>query len=412
MDANSRLLRHAFDAAIAAADPALWLAPALAQVEPRAGEVRVLALGKAAIPMAETFGRVWRGAWRGLAVAPPGAARPVAGFTVLEGAHPVPDARSLAAGEAALAFAREGRPEDLLLVLMSGGASALACAPIPGVDLALKAHVTRVLLASGAGIGELNSVRRALSRLKGGGLARAAGTGRVLTLAMSDVPGDRLADIGSGPGLPSPTGAPEAMAALGAHAPDLADSLAGPIEAWAASLGPIEARTEGRVALPLDGGVRAAAAALAIAGWPVEQLGVIGGDVGPACDRHLRRLADGRRRAVVSGGELAVAVPSGAVGRGGRNQHFLLCLVASLAGRGGLWGLAADTDGVDGSSDAAGAWFDPDLLGEAVAAEAQAALAGFDAHGFFHRRGRLVATGPTGVNVGDLRILLIDPSAS
>jgi hydroxypyruvate reductase len=411
MDSHSQLLRRAFDAAVGAANPDLWLKPALETLEPPAGTVRVIALGKAAVPMAETFARTWRGPWSGLAVAPAGSTRTVDGFLVLEGAHPVPDGRSAAAGDAALAFARGGGPDDLLLVLMSGGASALACAPIPGVSLAQKAEATRRLLISGAGIGELNTVRRALSRLKGGGLARATGAGRVLTLAMSDVPGDRLADIGSGPGVPSPTGADEALAILRNLTPELAGDLVGPVEAWGAGLQPVVARVEGRVALPLDGGVRAVDALLAMAGWPVEQLGVIGGDVGEACERHLRRLADGRRRAVVSGGELSVAVPPGASGRGGRNQHFLLCLAASLAGRGDVWGLAADTDGIDGSSPAAGAWLDPGLLATLDADEARIALGAFDAHGFFAKRGRLVETGPTGVNVGDLRILLVDPAA-
>lgn len=409
MDAHSRLLRSAFDAAVAAADPRLWLAPEIRALSRPAGAVRVLALGKAAIPMAQAFAEAFEGDWSGLAIAPVGTARPVDGFMVIEGAHPVPDGRSQAAGEAALAFARTAGPGDLLLVLISGGASALACAPIPGVSLAAKAEVTRALLASGAAIGEVNAVRRALSRLKGGGLARATGAGRVVTLAVSDVPGDAIADIGSGPAMPSPTGPAEALAVLNARAPALAGALAEPILGWAEAAGPILARTEGRVVLPLDGGVRAAAAALAIKGWPVEQLGVLGGDADEACERHLRRLADGRRRAVISGGELSVAVPPEATGKGGRNQHFLLCLTAALAGRGDVWGLAADTDGIDGTSPAAGAWIDPALLAGLDADEARASLAAFDAHGFFERHGRLVETGPTGVNVGDLRILLVDP---
>lgn len=405
MDANGPLLRSVFEAAVAAADPRLWLTPEIRALRTPEGAVRALALGKAAVSMAEAFAAAYEGAWSGLAVAPAGGGRPVTGFTVVEAAHPVPDSRSLAAGEAVLAFAKAAGPDDILLVLISGGASALACAPIPGVSLAAKAEATRRLLASGAAIGEINAVRRALSRLKGGGLARATGAGRVLTLAMSDVPGDGLADIGSGPATPSPTGPAEALAVLRRHAPDLAEGLAGPIEAWAAGAGPVRARIEGRVGLALDGVVRASAAALAIQGWPVDQLGALTGDVAGAVDRHLRRLASGRRCAVVSGGELTVAVGD-AAGRGGRNQHFLLSLAVELAGRRDVWALAADTDGKDGSSNAAGAWVDPALLSVLDVAEAKAALAAFDAHGFFARHGRLIQTGPTGVNVGDLRVML------
>lgn len=398
---------QAFEAAVAAADPKLWLAPAIQALPKPKGAVRVIAMGKAAAGMAETFATAWEGPWTGLAVAPEGAARLVAGFTVMEGAHPVPDDRSGAAGKAALAFAAAAAPCDLLLVLMSGGASALACAPIPGVTLTAKAAVTDRLLASGASIGELNTVRRALSRLKGGGLARVTGAGQVVTLAMSDVPGDVLADIGSGPAVASPTSADEALALLERFAPDLVAGLAGPIELWAASLAPIRTPTEGRVAFPIDGAAQAAALTLAQGGWPVVPLGVLTGEVEASVETHLRHLRPGRR-AVVSGGELLVAVPPGARGRGGRNQHFLLSLATELVGRTDVWALAADTDGIDGSSDAAGGWIDPTLLRDLDLAAARTALAAHDAHGFLERHGRLVRIGTTGVNVGDLRIVLVE----
>lgn len=407
MDPRARLLRAAFDAAVDAARPERWLAPRIEDIERPAGRVRVLALGKAAAPMAEVFASRFDGPWDGLLVAPRGEGRPVDGFRVMEGAHPVPDEDSLAAGEAALAFAAGARRDDLLLVLLSGGASALACAPIDGVGLALKAETTRRLLASGAAIGEINTVRRACSRLKGGGLARAAGTARILTLAMSDVPDDLLADIGSGPAVVSPTTATDAQAVLRRRAPDLVPRLAAPMAAWARAAPPIRAQIEATVAFPLLGGVNAAADTLAAAGWRVESLGALTGEARETGVRHARLALQGGARVLLSGGELVVSLDARA-GHGGRNQTYLLALAAELAGRADVWALAADTDGRDGSSTAAGAVIDPALLAGLDAGEALPALEAHDAHGFFERHRRLFETGPTGVNVGDFRAVLVD----
>ena len=407
MDANAALPRRTFDAAVAAADPDRWLKPAIAALERPAGRVKVLSLGKAAIPMARTFAGAFDGRWAGLAVAPSGEGAPVEGFRVLEGAHPVPDERSLAAGEAALAFAAGGGPEDLLLVLISGGASAVACAPIAGVPLHRKVETTRRLLASGASIAEINTVRRACSRLKGGGLLRATQAGRVLTIAMSDVPGDGLADIGSGPAVPNPTNAQDAIAVLRSRAPDLAAPLAQAMRIHAAKSAAVRTPWRAEVGFRIGDAAEAAFAHLRGRGVEAHLLGAIAGDAAQTASVHAGRLAAGQ--SLVSGGELSVPVPDGASGRGGRNQHYLLALAIGLAGRGDVWALAADTDGKDGSSDAAGAWVDPALLGELDVEEAHAALAAFDAHGFFERHGRLLRTGPTGVNVGDLRLALVDP---
>lgn len=403
MDANSRLLRRAFDAAVAAAHPRAWLAPHLAHLTPPEGAVRVIALGKAAVPMAETFAGAWQGQWTGLAITPAGTARPIEGFQVVEGSHPVPDARSVAAGEAALAFAGEAGPEDLLLILISGGASALACAPIQGLELEDKVEITRRMLASGAGIGEINTVRRALSRLKGGGLARASRAGRALTLAMSDVPGDRLADIGSGPGIASPTKARDALEVLSRFAPDLIEVVERPMRDFAARATLAGPRTEGVVLLPIDAAVREAEAFLRREGLAVVNLGVLDGDVDAAVERHLAVLSPGR--IVVSGGELGVAVPREATGQGGRNQHFILALASRIAGRDDVWALAADTDGIDGDSPAAGGWIDPAFLRGLDASIAITALSQADSHGLLATAGRLIETGPTGVNVGDLRLV-------
>jgi glycerate 2-kinase len=411
MDANSRLLRQAFDAALAAANPNIWLAPHIRSLPRPTGAVRVLSLGKGAIAMAETFGAEFHGDWSGLAVTPAGTARPVAGFRVLESAHPVPDERSAAAGEAVLDFAASAAPDDLLLVLMSGGASSLVCAPIAGVSLQQKAEVNRRLLASGAGIEAINVVRRALSRTKGGGLLRATPAGMVVTLAASDVPSDRIWDIGSGPAVPSPSGVAEAMAELNNHAPDLAVGLAAPLERHARDLQMPERRWSGEVALGIEDGAGAAVSRLGAAGVAARHGGVRDCGVNSAVFTHRCELEALGSGAIVSCGELSQAVPEGATGRGGRNQHFLLSLAVELAGRTDIWALAADTDGIDGSSTAAGAWIDPGLLATLDQGEARAALAAFDAHGFFERHRRLIETGPTGVNLGDLRILIVDPAS-
>ena len=224
---------------MAAAQPERWLADDLDRVAAPQGVLRVLAIGKAAGSMARVAAARLIARFDGLAIVPPDEQEPIPGFRVIAGSHPVPDAASVAAGEAALAFASETRPEDRLIVLVSGGASAMACAPIDGVALATKAALTRVLLASGADIAEINTVRRALSRLKGGGLARAS-RGSVLTLAMSDVPDDALYDIGSGPAVASPTDVEDALAVLRRRAATFRSALEAPLRAHAARLGPLQ----------------------------------------------------------------------------------------------------------------------------------------------------------------------------
>lgn len=414
MPDQAELLREALAAAVAAGDPERWLAHEAAALGWTRGAVRVISLGKAAVPMARTFAKHFSGPFDGLAVAPAGQGASVPGFTVLEGAHPIPDATSLAAGEAVLTFARSCRPDDLVVVLVSGGASALACAPIPGVTLEAKAQMTRRLLASGASISEINLVRGACSRIKKGGLADAMVSANQRTWIQSDVPGDDPDDVGSGPMAPRADQREEAVALLRRYAPDLVDALSGPILAHppggeGAAAG--TANRDQRVLSSMRDAPDAAEAILRARGWPVSNLGLGEGDAAVEA-RRWSGLADARdRRALVSGGELTVEVVGRAPGRGGRNLHFLLNLAGELAGRADIWALAADTDGVDGSSPAAGAWIDPDLLANLDRREVDAALAAFDAHDFFERRGKLIRTGPTGVNLGDLRILLVDPPA-
>ena len=408
MTGHTALLRRAFDTAVESARPERWLSPQLVGLVPPRGRTRVLALGKAAVSMARVVTEKLRGSWEGLAVAVAGEGAPVPGFTVMEGAHPIPDGRSLAAGEAALAFAAATGPDDRLLVLVSGGASAVACAPIDGVTLEAKAALTRALLASGASIGEINTVRRAVSRLKGGGLARVA-RGPVLTLAVSDVPDDALHDIGSGPAVASPTGVDEALEVLGRHAPGFPGDLEAPMRAHAASLGPAPVAAARVVFRPADA-LAAVAALLQAEGWPTDNLGPVAGEARAVADVHAA-VVGGARRAILSGGELSVSLGEGPRGRGGRNQEYLLAFAVALAGRADVWALAADTDGQDGSEPVAGAWIDPALLTGLDVVEARADLARHDAFGFFQRHGRVIEIGPTGVNVGDLRLILVDPQA-
>jgi hydroxypyruvate reductase len=409
MDADSRLLLDAFQAALAAAAPARWLPRALAGLPRTGGRWRVLSLGKAAIPMAQAFAGCFEEPWTGLAVTPAGAGRAIEGFTVLEAAHPVPDERSLTAGEAVLAFAAQAAADETLLVLVSGGTSALVCAPIAGVSLPRKSAATRALLAAGIGIDEINVVRRALSRVKGGGVLRATGAARVFTIALSDVPSDSLADIGSGLSVEVDPQPEEAIAILEREAPQLAAELAGPIRAHARAVPPVRAQGRGQVGFGVSGGAEAAVSFLESMGRTVMRLGVATGDAVITAGIHGRQVESRLARAYVSCGELMVKVPDGAAGRGGRNQHYLLALASALAGQKRVWALAADTDGIDGGSPAAGARIDPTLLATLDLADVEASLANFDAHGFFARHGRLVETGPTGVNVGDLRIILVEP---
>lgn len=401
----SDLLKAAFDAAVAAARPESWLAPALADLRPPKGVTRVVALGKSAIPMADAAGRALIGPVDGLAIAV-GEPRPVSGFRVVAGAHPVPDETSLTAGEAALAFAAASGPDDRLLLLVSGGASAAACAPIPGVALGDKAALTRRLLASGADIAEINTVRRALSRLKGGGLARAA-RGEALTLAMSDVPDDALHDIGSGPGAPSPTGAEEALAVLRTHAPSFVPRLGPAMRAWGACAD--RSGGEGRVLLRIGDVLEAAAAVLVRAGWPVRNLGSLTGDVEATAEAHAALAARGRPLVLLSGGELTSVLPQ-RPGRGGRNTAYLLALARALAGRADVWALAADTDGVDGAAGAAGAMLLAGQIARLDPGAAGAALRRGDSAGFLDGLGALLHAGPTGVNAGDLRLVLVGPA--
>ncbi|MDH5255395.1 MAG: DUF4147 domain-containing protein [Gammaproteobacteria bacterium] len=417
----SELLIRLFRAGLDAADPANCLPAHLPLTRPR-GRTLVVGAGKAAAAMAAAVAAHHHarglGPLSGVVVTRHGhglrAGEQAPGIEILEAGHPVPDAASVHAGARILAVARGCTPEDRCLALLSGGASALLVQPAPGVTLADKQAVTRQLLASGAAIAEINAVRRQLSAIKGGRLARELRAGEILLLAISDVPGDRLADIGSGPLSPDPTTRADARAILDrygiAPSPAIARALAdgaGPV-GTAGAFPPVTGRIAACSATAVDAVARAAGAA----GWAVRVLEPANGPARDAARSHaaiIRSLREAGQRAVlVSGGETTVSVAHPG-GRGGRNGEYLLALALELGPDAGVHALAADTDGIDGTGENAGALLAPDTLRRAAAAGQDAAgqLSAQCSRDFFAALGDLLVTGPTRTNVNDLRIALV-----
>jgi hydroxypyruvate reductase len=362
--------------------------------EPPKGRTILLALGKGAVTMARVVEERWRGPFSGLAVTRHGAAGPLGRIEVLAAGHPVPDRASVVAAERLLRLAGQAGPDDLVLVLLSGGASALASLPGDGLTLEAMRKLTDELLRSGADIGEINCVRRHLSRIKGGRLGLAAAPARLVTLAISDVFGDRPEDIGSGPTVADPTTIDDAKAVLREH------GIAVPEEGWSESAksvpGVYRIIARGRDA------VDAAGAAAERLGYRPRRVECVGEarEVGRQHGLLARAMKPGE--ALISGGELTVTMRGD--GRGGRNQEYALAAALAVAGDGRVAGLAADTDGIDGNGEAAGAFFDGRIARSRRRAEA--ALDANDSGTFLGRAGALFVTGPTGTNVNDLRIIL------
>lgn len=411
------VLEASFHAALEATDPLRLTREHLPEERP----ALVLAVGKAALPMARAAEAAWPGV-PGLAVTRDGHGGELASLEVRETSHPVPDERSVAAAEAALARVGELGQDDLLLVLVSGGGSALLCAPW-GVTLEEKRATTQALLRSGAAIDEVNAVRKHLSRVKGGRLA-AATRARVLALALSDVPGDDLAVIASGPTVPDPTTFADALAVLDRYALDvpparahLAAGARGELPETPGPGDPAFARVETRL---LAGGWQLLEAAAEFLrsehGLDVVLLSDrFGGEARELARFHadlvhaIRAHGAPFRAPVVllSGGEASVTVRGD--GLGGRNQEFLLHLAAALDGAQDVWALACDTDGIDGITEAAGAVVGPDTLARARALglDPRRALADNDAHALLGAVGALVTTGPTRHNLNDYRAIAI-----
>ncbi len=426
-EARARLLAL-FEAAVQAAHPDTCLAPHLPALGP--GErLLVLGAGKAAAAMAAAIERHFAASGAlaricGSVATRHGYGVPTRRIAIIEAGHPIPDEASLAAGRKALDLAGTAAPEDRLLVLLSGGASALWAVPLPGFDLAAKQAITKGLLEAGARIADINCVRKHLSAIKGGGLARAAGGRAMLTLAISDVPGDDPAAIGSGPTVGDPTTLDEAIAIAEKHEARLPAGTVARIGRFGretpAPDDPLFARSRYvLVARPRDALAAAARKAEAL-GYGVEMLGdALEGEARDLARQHAARarahLAAGRRVALISGGEATVTVRG--TGRGGPNQEYALALALALDSAPGITALAADTDGSDGgrgaADDPAGALVFPDTLARAAARDLNAAifLENNDSTGFFGALGDLMIRGPTLTNVNDFRVILVDPPA-
>ena len=413
------LLRQMFEAAIAAAQPALCVPANLP--EPPKGRLVVIGAGKASAAMARAVEDHWPGELSGLVVTRYGYAVPCRRIEIVEAAHPVPDAAGLAAAARIRALVSGLGADDLVLCLISGGGSALLALPLDGVTLEDKQAVNRALLASGATISEMNCVRRHLSAVKGGRLAAACAPARVLTLLLSDVPGDNPMDIASGPTVGDPTSCADALAILRRYGIAVPPAVLDLLESGRGeSVKPDDPRLAGcearQIATP-QMALEAAAAVGRKAGYPVHILSDrIEGearDVGTVLGGLALQVADRAQPftapcILLSGGETTVTVRGS--GRGGRNVEFLLSLAIALDGHAAIHAIAGDTDGVDGQEEIAGAVIGPDTLARAwsLGLKPRDSLADNDGHGFFEALGDGVVTGPTLTNVNDFRAILIN----
>ena len=421
--AERAMLRSLFDHAIGAVSPARVMPRILPA--PQLGKVGLIAVGKAAASMAEVaLDRIPQPSAT-LVVTRHGhltdtiAARQ--GVEIVEAGHPYPDAQSIRAADRALKIAESLEAQDHLLVLLSGGGSALLAAPADGLSLSDKQATTRALLESGATIAEINCVRKHLSRIKGGRLALAAGPARVTTLIISDVPGDDPSFVSSGPTVADHTTLEMARDILRKYAVPMPTAVLTALENPANETPPADSLGLAGVETQI---IARARDALTAAGKQATAAGYVVTDLGnqlQAEARHLgashaalaRRLSvDGKPRAIISGGETTVAVQN-REGKGGRNLEYLLGLAIALDGAPGISALACDTDGIDGTEDAAGAVVVEDTLERARALGLDPAeyLRTNNAYVFFESLGDLVITGPTRTNVNDFRVILINGAA-
>ena len=408
-----------FDAAIASAQPALCI-PRHLPPAPR-GRLFVIGAGKASAAMARAVEQNWRGPLSGLVVTRYGYAVPCTQIEIVEAAHPVPDAAGMHAAQRMLELVGHLTADDMVLCLISGGGSALLPLPAPGLTLDLKQNVSRALLASGATISEMNCVRRHLSGIKGGRLAAACHPAQVLTLLISDVPGDKPVDIASGPTVADPTTSADALDIVRRYGIELPPAVLELLQSGRAeSVKPGDPRLARAHTLTIATPQMALAAAAAVgrdAGFAVHILSdAIEGearDVGKVFAGIARQVAERDQPVaapciLLSGGETTVTVRGS--GRGGRNVEYLLSLAIALEGHARIHALAGDTDGVDGQEEIAGAYVSPDSLQRAAALglRAKDMLGNNDAHSFFSMLDDSIITGPTLTNVNDFRAILIE----
>jgi glycerate 2-kinase len=412
-------LRSLLDAAVTAAAPAAVLPAHLP--EPPQGRTIVVGAGKAAAAMARAVEDHWTGPLSGLVVTRHGYGVACRRIEVIEASHPVPDVMGAGAAQRIIDLVRGLSCDDLVLFLASGGGSALMTLPASGVSLADKQAVTRALLKCGATIGEINCVRKHLSSIKGGRLAATAYPARVVTLAISDVPGDDPSVIASGPTVADPTSFADARAILKKYdivAPaavarrfnEAADETPKPGD-------PRLANTEYRlIAAPRQSLAAAAAAAEAGGAKPILLSDAIEGAAHAVAAEQARLAleitsASNLPAVILSGGEVTVTVRG--EGRGGPNTEFTLALALALNGQPQICALAADTDGIDGTEDNAGARCDPTTIARAAALKLDLAalLANNDSYAAFVALGDLIVTGPTRTNVNDFRAILIQPKS-
>ena len=409
------MLLAVFRTAVSSADPFAVL-PAHLPPKPR-GRCIVVGAGKASARMAAALESAWpEVALTGVVATRYGHVVPTAQIEVIEAGHPVPDANSERAARRILDAVSALGPSDLVIMLASGGGSATMALGADGITLADKAKVTRQLLACGATIHEINAMRRYLSAVKGGRLAAAAVPARVVTLVISDVPGDDPAEVASGPTVGAPPDAERVRDIVRRYRLDLPESVA----LYIAREQPLHPAAHGEVQVIASAMTALCAAAECARGFGLtplilgdaiegesRELGIVMADIAKSCARHRTPAAP--PALLLSGGETTVTLPRGSSGRGGRNQEFLLSLALALQGQPDIWALAGDSDGIDGTEDAAGAIVAPDTLQRAarLQIDLRDLLARHASYDGFAALGDLVVSGPTFTNVNDIRAVLI-----
>jgi glycerate 2-kinase len=415
VDDAPALLRRMMEAAIAAADPATVLARHLPE-KPK-GRCIVIGAGKSAAAMALAVERAWPDVdLSGVVVTRYGHGVPTRRITVREASHPVPDAAGLAAAQEILRIAKSAGPDDLVLALISGGGSSLMPLPVPPLTLEDKIVVNRLLLRSGLTIEDMNRVRRRLSMIKGGGLALAAAPARLVTLAISDVPGDDSAAIASGPTVPDPTAGEDLTHLADRLRPDLplaarevltaAPEPAARFDADYRMIATPKMSLEAAADVARAAGIRPVLLGDALEG-EARELGIVMAGIAKSVAQH--GFPAPAPAVLLSGGETTVSIGAAKPGRGGRNTEFLLSLAVASQGHKRIHAVAVDTDGIDGTEDAAGALIGPDMLKQAtdLGLDAKTFLAGHDSYSLFDATGDLIRTGPTLTNVNDFRAVMI-----